>query len=91
MPIIKATKNGVEDELKYMHTQKHSNLIKKAKREPQELKQRANNATTNAFVTTLPGVVACTCNPGTLETEFRNSVGSIPVGGKIPLIGGWIV
>ena len=74
-----------------MHTQKNPKLIKKAKREPQRLKHRANNATTNAFVTRLPGVVVCTCNPGTLETEFRNSVGSIPVGGKIPLIGGWIV
>ena len=38
-----------------------------------------------------PGVVACTCNPATLEAEFRNRVGSIPVGGNSPLIGGWIV
>ena len=29
-----------------------------------------------------PGVVACTCNPATLQAEFWNSVGSIPVGGK---------
>ena len=34
-----------------------------------------------------PGVVACTCNPATLEAEFRNGVGSIPVGGKSPSIG----
>ena len=36
-------------------------------------------------------VVACTCNPATLEAEFRNGVGSIPVVGNSPLIGGWIV
>ena len=36
-------------------------------------------------------VVACTCNPATLEAEFRNGVGSIPVGGNSPSIGGWIV
>ena len=36
------------------------------------------------------GVVACTCNPATLEAEFRNGVGSIPVGGNSPSIGGWI-
>ena len=35
--------------------------------------------------------VACTCNPATLEAEFRDGVGSIPVGGNSPLIGGWIV
>ena len=39
----------------------------------------------------LLGVVACTCNPATLEAEFRNDVGSIPVGGNNPSIGGWIV
>ena len=27
----------------------------------------------------LPGVVACTCSPGTLEAECRNSVGLISV------------
>ena len=37
------------------------------------------------------GVVTCTCNPATLEAEFRNGVGSIPVGGNSPSIGGWIV
>ena len=37
------------------------------------------------------GVVACTCNPATVEAEFRNGVGSIPVGGNSPSIGGWIV
>ena len=31
------------------------------------------------------------CNRGTLETEFGNGVGSIPVGGNSPSIGGWIV
>ena len=36
-------------------------------------------------------VVACTCNPATLEIEFRNVVGSIPVGGNSPLLGWWIV
>ena len=36
-------------------------------------------------------VVACTCNPATLEAEFQNGVGSIPVGGNSPSIGGWIV
>ena len=41
--------------------------------------------------TELPGVVACTCNPATLEAEFRNGMGSIPVGGNGPSIGGWIV
>ena len=39
----------------------------------------------------LPGVVACTCNPATLEAEFRNGVGLIPVGGNSPSIGGGIV
>ena len=34
-----------------------------------------------------PGVVACTCNLASLEAEFRNSVGSIPVGGNSPSIG----
>ena len=37
-----------------------------------------------------PGVVACTCNPATLEAEFRNGVNSKPARGK-PSIGGWIV
>ena len=39
----------------------------------------------------LPGVVACTCNPATLEAKFRNGVGLIPVGGSSPSIGRWIV
>ena len=38
-----------------------------------------------------PGIVACTCNRATLEAEFWNGVGSIPVGGKIPSIDGWVV
>ena len=36
-------------------------------------------------------VVACTCNPATLEAKFWNGVGLIPVGGNSPSIGGWIV
>ena len=36
-------------------------------------------------------VVACTCNPATFEAEFGNGVGSIPVLGNSPSIGGWIV
>ena len=36
-----------------------------------------------------PGVVACTCNSATLEAKYRNVVGSIPVGGNSPSIGGW--
>ena len=39
----------------------------------------------------MPGVVAYTCTPATLEAEFRNRVGSIPVGGNSPSIGEWIV
>ena len=38
-----------------------------------------------------PGVVACTCNPATLEAKFRNGVASIPVGSNSPWICGWIV
>ena len=37
------------------------------------------------------GEVAFTCNPATLEAEFQNSLGSIPVAGNSPSIGGWIV
>ena len=43
------------------------------------------------FIFIQPGVVACTCNPATLEAEFRNGVGSVPVGDNSPSIGGWIV
>ena len=39
----------------------------------------------------IAGVLACTCNPDTLEAEFRNGVSSIPAVGNSPLIGGWIV
>lgn len=35
-------------------------------------------------------MVACTCNPTTLEAEFWDGVGSIQVGSISPLIGGWI-
>ena len=38
-----------------------------------------------------PGVVACTCNLATLEAKFRNGVGSSPVKGNSPSIGGWTV
>ena len=40
----------------------------------------------------MPGVVACTCNPATLETEFREGVGSMLAGGSKGLsVGGWIL
>ena len=39
----------------------------------------------------LRGVVAWTCNPATLEAEFWNGVGSIPVVGNIHSINGRIV
>ena len=39
----------------------------------------------------MPDVAACTCNPATLEAEFRNGVGSIPAGANSPSVGGWIV
>ena len=45
----------------------------------------------NLFTSNTPGVVACTCNPATLEAEFRNGAGSVPVGGNSSFIGGWIV
>ena len=35
--------------------------------------------------------MACTCNSSTSEAEFWNGVGSIPIGGNSPSIGGWIV
>ena len=38
-----------------------------------------------------PGIVACTCNPATLEAKFQVDVGLIPVGGNSISIGGWIV
>ena len=38
-----------------------------------------------------PVVVACTCNPATLDAKFRNGVGLIPAVGSSPSIGGWIV
>ena len=43
------------------------------------------------YITNWPGVVACTCNPATLEAEFRNGVVPIPVGSNSSSIGGWIV
>ena len=33
-----------------------------------------------------PGVVECTCNLATLDAEFWNDVGSIPVGANSPVI-----
>ena len=44
-----------------------------------------------AVVVVWPSVVACTCNPATLEAEFWNGVGLIPVGDNSPSISGWIV
>ena len=38
-----------------------------------------------------PTIVACICNPATLEAKFWKSVGSMPVKGNSSLIGGWIV
>ena len=37
------------------------------------------------------GLVACICNSATFETEVRNGVGLILVGGNSPSIGEWIV
>ena len=37
------------------------------------------------------GVVACTCNPPTLDAEFRNGVGSKPVMGNSRSKGEWIM
>ena len=37
------------------------------------------------------GVVACTCNPATLEAEFQKGVSSMPVEGESPSFGGWTV
>ena len=39
----------------------------------------------------LPGAVTCTCNPATLEIEFGNVVGSVPVRSNSPSVGGWTV
>ena len=36
-------------------------------------------------------IMACTCNPGTLEANFRNDMVSIPVEGNSHSIVGWIV
>ena len=43
------------------------------------------------YIVRMLGVMTCTCNPATLEAEFRNGVSSIPVGGNSPSIGWWIV
>ena len=34
------------------------------------------------YIGKVPGVVVCTCNPVTLETEFRKGVGLMPIGGN---------
>ena len=39
----------------------------------------------------MQGVVACTCNPATLEAKCWNNVGSTPFGDNSPLIEGWTV
>ena len=36
----------------------------------------------------MPGIVAYTCTPAILETEFLNGKYSTPVGGNNPLISG---
>ena len=56
-----------------------------------DLKTEVNDFKDNIEFTENVGVVACTCNPATLEAEFRNGVGSVPVGRNSPSIGGWIV
>ena len=38
----------------------------------------------------MPGVVACTYNPATLEAQFGKGVGLVSVEGNSPSIGGWI-
>ena len=38
----------------------------------------------------IAGCSSMTCNPGTVEANFRNAVGLIPVEGKSPSIGGRI-
>ena len=40
---------------------------------------------------TMPGVVACTCDPATLKAKSENEVISITVEGSSPSIGGCIV
>ena len=42
--------------------------------------------TRNLWFSSLPSVVACTYNSATLEAEFRNGVGSVPVGGNCPWV-----
>ena len=39
------------------------------------------------FLMKLPSVVACTYNPATSETEFRNGVDSVRLGGNSPSTG----
>ena len=53
-----------------------------------DILQSCRDALPKDSSTIWPGVVACTCNPATLEAEFRNGVGSIPVWGNSPSIDG---
>ena len=50
------------------------------------VKRAYDICSTDAYLEKL-GVVVCTCNPTTLEGEFRNSVGSAPVGDNSSSIG----
>ena len=44
------------------------------------------------YVTAIyPDAVACTYNSATLETKFPGGIGSVPVVGNSPSLGGWIV
>ena len=45
----------------------------------------------NSNVPLHSGVVACTCNPATVDAEFQNGMGSVLVLGDRPSIGGWIM
>ena len=50
------------------------------------------NVTLSSTVPTFrPRIVACTCDLARLDAEFGSGLGSIPVGGSSPSIGGLIV
>ena len=46
--------------------------------------------TTLTWAGIYPGVVKYIYNSATLEAEFRNGVGSVPIRGNSASIGGWI-
>lgn len=49
-----------------------------------ELTIKNNNLSQIEIQKRIAIVVACSCNPATLEENFQNSVGSMPVGGGSP-------